>query len=191
MLFMRSAPTALALIVFGFAPAAFGQKPWTTFAKNAHHNAASTTASQSLNGIHWQTPVDLHPQYPGRRPGVVPDGEGELLIHYGTPLITAANTVIVPVKTGTSGGFNVVAHTASNGSLVCSEQTDYLLPPSHGWTPVFGPALAPKRLYLPAAGGTILYRDNPDSATGTEGRAAFYGLATSASWCMAPAPWRV
>jgi hypothetical protein len=177
MLFMRSAPTALALIVFCFAPAAFGQTAWTTFAKNAHHNAASTTASQSLNGIHWQTPVDLDPQYPVRRPGVVPDGAEELLIHYGTPLVTAANTVIVPVKTGASGGFRVEAHTASNGNLVWHAPTDYLLPPSHGWTPVFGPALTSERLYVPAAGGTILYRDNPDSATGTEGRAAFYGLA--------------
>jgi hypothetical protein len=177
MLFMRTAPTALALILFGFVPAAFGQTGWTNFAKNAHHMAASPTASQALNGIHWQTPVDLHPQYSGRRPAALPDGTGELLIHYGTPLITAANTVIVPVKTGTSGGFRVEAHAAGNGSLVWNAPTDYLLPPSHGWTPVFGPALAPKRLYLPAAGGTILYRDNPDSATGTEGRIAFYGLA--------------
>jgi hypothetical protein len=175
--FMRTTAAALALVVFGFVPAAFGQTAWTTFAKNAHHMAASTTASESLSSIHWQTPVDLHPQYSGRRPGDLPGGAEELLIHYGTPLITAANTVIVPVKTGTSGGFRVEAHTASNGSLVWSAPTDYLLPPSHGWTPVFGPALAPKRLYLPAAGGTIVFRDSPDSATGTEGRLAFYGLA--------------
>ena len=156
---------ALALVVFVFLPTAFGQTPWTNFAKNAHHNAASTTASQALNGIHWQTPVDLNP------------GTGELLIHYGSPLITAANTVIVPVKTGTSGGFRVEAHIAGNGNLVWRTPTDYVLPPNHGWTPVFGPALNAKRLYFPAAGGTIVFRSSPDSATGTEGRLAFYGLA--------------
>jgi hypothetical protein len=146
---------------------AFGQTAWTNFAKNAHHIAASTTASQALNSIHWQTPVDLHPQYTG----------DELYIHYGSPLITVANTVIVPVKTGTIGGFRVEAHSAGNGTMVWSAQTDYALPPNHGWTPVFGPALTAKRLYFPAAGGTIAFRDNPDSATGTEGRLAFYGLA--------------
>ncbi|MGC9945247.1 MAG: hypothetical protein ABSF64_02525 [Bryobacteraceae bacterium] len=147
-------------------PAAFGQTPWTNFAKEAQHNAASTIASQSLNGIHWQTPVDLDPQYSG----------SELLIHYGTPLITAANTVIVPVKTEADGGFRVDARSAADGTLEWSAPTDYVLPPKHGWTPEFGPALTADRLYFPAAGGTILYRDHPDSATGTEGRLAFYGL---------------
>lgn len=171
------APTISALVVFAFAPVAFGQAPWTNFAKNSHHNAASTTASQALHGIHWQTPVDLHPQYSGRVPADRPDGAEELLIHYGTPLITAANTVIVPVKTGASGGFRVEAHAASNGTLAWIAHTDYALPPTHGWTPVFGPALTAKRLYMPAAGGTIIFRENPDSPTGTTGRIAFYGLA--------------
>lgn len=147
---------------------AFGQTGWTTFAKNAHHLAASSTGSQNLNSIHWQTPVDLHPQYSG----------DELLIHYGSPLITSANTVIVPVKTGATGGFRVEAHNATNGTLLWSAQTDYLLPPSHGWTPEFGPALGAKRVYFPGQGGTVIYRDNPDGATGVEGRLAFYGLAS-------------
>lgn len=166
--------SALALAVFGFAATTFGQTPWTTFAKNAHHVALSTTASQALNGIHWQTPVDLSVQ-PAAHPGRLHFGAEELLIHYGTPLITAANTVIVPVKTGASGGFRVEAHSAGNGSLAWKTPSDYVLPPSHGWTPVFGPALTAERLYFPATGGTIIYRTNPDSATGTEGRIAFYG----------------
>jgi hypothetical protein len=175
------AAAALALILFGFLPIARGQTAWTNFAKVAHHGAASGTASQALNGIHWQTPVDLHPQYPGRQAAPLQFGAEELLIHYGSPLITAANTVIVPVKTGASGGFRVEAHNAGSGSLVWSTQTDYALPPSHGWTSVFGPALTAKRLYFPATGGTILFRENPDSATGTEGRIAFYGLSNYAA----------
>ncbi|MGA2740965.1 MAG: hypothetical protein ABSG65_26435 [Bryobacteraceae bacterium] len=168
---------AFALAVFAFPPNIYGQTAWTNFAKVAHHGAASGTASQTLNAIHWQTPVDLHPQYPGRESKPLQYGAEELLIHYGSPLITTANTVIVPVKTGASGGFSVSAHVAANGNLVWSTQSDFMLPPSHGWTPVFGPALTAKRLYFPAAGGTILYRDDPDAATGTEGRIAFYGLA--------------
>ncbi len=169
--------TAFALLAFSLSFAAFGQTPWTTFAKNAHHNASSITAAQPLESIHWQTPVDLDPDYLGRRGGVFQGGTGELLIHYGTPLITAANTVIVPVKTGLTGGFKVTARTASTGVLVWSTPTDYLLPPSHGWTPVFGPALTSERLYFPGAGGTVVFRESPDSATGAEGLLVFYGLA--------------
>ena len=68
---------------------------WNMFGRDAQHTAVSTTASQPLNRIHWQTPMDLQPQYTGT----------SLLIHYGSPLVTSANTVIVPVKTGATGGF--------------------------------------------------------------------------------------
>src|SRR4029077_4282161 len=63
---------------------------WSGFGRDAQHTALSTTASQPLNQILWQMPVDLQPQY---------SGNGSLLIHYGSPVITSANTVIVPVKT--------------------------------------------------------------------------------------------
>ena len=63
---------------------------WQGYGLNPQHTALSPVASQSLGSILWQTPVDLNPQYNG----------DDLLIHYGSPLITAANTVIVPVKTG-------------------------------------------------------------------------------------------
>src|SRR5580692_9496673 len=86
----RGSAAALALLVFVFAPLAFGQTAWTNFAKSEHHDASSITASQALNGIHWQTPVDLHPQYDGRDPDLRQGGGEELLIHYGSPLITAA-----------------------------------------------------------------------------------------------------
>ena len=82
------------------AGAALGMaEPWSNFALDPQHSAQSPNASQSLSQIHWQTPVDLDPQYSG----------SELLIHYGSPMVTAANTVIVPVKTGAQGGFEVEA----------------------------------------------------------------------------------
>src|SRR5208282_6415781 len=73
--------------------------PWSGYAHDPQHDAIASVASQPLNRILWQTPVDLNPQYSG----------SELLIHYGSPLITRSNTVIVPVKTGATGGFEVEA----------------------------------------------------------------------------------
>ena len=56
--------------------------------------------------IRWQTPIDLNPQYSG----------DDLLIHYGSPAITAANTIIVPVKTGATGDFMVNGLNAATGA---------------------------------------------------------------------------
>jgi hypothetical protein len=141
--------------------------PWSNFGRDAQHTSASAGPSQSLTNILWQTPVDLQPQYSG----------SNLLIHYGSPLVTAANTVLLPVKTGAAGGFRVEARRSASGTLLWSLSSDYVLPPSRGWTPPFGPALtSTPRVYLPGIGGTVLYRDQPDSATGGEGRIAFYGL---------------
>jgi hypothetical protein len=115
---------------------------WSTFARDAQHTALSTTASQPLNQIHWQTPVDLQPQY---------NANGSLLIHYGSPLFTPANTVIIPVKTGATDGFQVEARAGANGALKWSMTTDYILP-SHSWVPALGPALTSQsRLYFPGA----------------------------------------
>src|SRR5262245_17420878 len=79
--------------------------PWSSYGHDAQHTAISSVASQPLNQIRWQTPVDLQPQYSG----------SSLLIHYGSPLVTAANTVIIPVKTGTTDGFKVEARRGSDG----------------------------------------------------------------------------
>jgi hypothetical protein len=140
----------------------------TTFAGNAQHTAVYQPAAQDLNAIHWQTPVDLHPQYNGT----------DLLIHYGAPLITAANTVIVPVKTGTTDGFEVEAFNGATGGLMYTLGTDYTLP-SHNWTPSYAPVLVPTssdtRLYYAGAGGTVYYVTNPDSGSpGSPVQQVFY-----------------
>jgi hypothetical protein len=142
-------------------------QPWPGFGNGPQHTALSPAKSQPLTQIRWQTPVDLRPQYSG----------AELLIHYGSPLVTSLNTVIVPVKTGATGGFRVDAHAGGDGSLKWSLPSDYILP-AHDWTPAFGATLTPAgRLYFPGAGGTVYFRDAPDSAAGAEGQTAFYGLA--------------
>jgi hypothetical protein len=141
---------------------------WGGYAQNPQHTADSSVASQPLQAIHWQTPVDLNPQYSGN----------DLFIHYGSPLITAADTVIVPVKTGASGGFEVKGFNGATGALKWTVTTPYILPP-HGWTPSFSPTLTPTgRLYLAGAGGTVYFMDNVDSTGATiTGQLAFYGLA--------------
>jgi hypothetical protein len=143
------------------------QVSWRDYAHDAQHSAVSAVASVPLSHIYWQTPVDLNPQYSG----------GELLIHYGSPLITASNTVIVPVKTGASGGFRIEAHSGTNGALKWMQSTDYVLPP-HNWTPSFSGTLTlSNRLYFPGGGGTVYYCDSPDSTNAPViGQIAFYGL---------------
>lgn len=60
---------------------AFAQQvaSWPNYAHDSQHSAVSAVAAQPLSKIHWSTPVDLSPP------------SGEILIHYGSPLITAAN----------------------------------------------------------------------------------------------------
>jgi hypothetical protein len=142
--------------------------PWCDYAHDAQHTGLSPVASQPLHRIVWQMPVDLNPQYSG----------SDLLIHYGSPLITRSNTVIVPVKTGASGGFRVEARVGTTGATNWMQSTDYILP-AHHWTPSFSPTLTPKnRLYFPGGGGTVYYRDFPDSTSlVVTGQIAFYGLA--------------
>lgn len=141
---------------------------WANYAGDGQHTALSSVASQPLDAIRWSTPVD----------DVLQHTHGPLLIHFGSPTITQADTVIVPVR-GANDAFRLEAHNGSNGSLVWSASTDYILPPHNNiWVPSYSPALTPntnQRLYYAGAGGTVYYRDNPDSANGPGGQLAFYG----------------
>ncbi len=140
---------------------------WGNFAGNPQHTAVSGYASQPIQQIFWQAPVDLQPQLLF----------GSLSIHYGSPLVSSLNTVLVPVKTGVNDSFRVEARRGGDGMLLWQFDSDYKLP-AHFWTPSFQPALTPAgRLYMPAAGGTILYADQVDTAgTPVFTRLAFYGL---------------
>ncbi len=140
---------------------------WSGYAHDAQHTGLSDVASQSLSVIRWQLDVDLNPQLSG----------GELFTHYGSPLITQANTVIVPVKTGATNGFRVEGHSGVDGSLMWTATTDYLLPP-HDWIPSYSPTLTQNsRLYFAGAGGTVYYLDHPDQGGATTtGQSAFYGI---------------
>lgn len=56
----------------------------TTFAGNAQHTSSYAAPAQNLNTFKWIASIDLN--------------NTGALIHYGAPVITAANTVLVPVK---------------------------------------------------------------------------------------------
>jgi len=139
--------------------------PWASFAHDAQHTGLSTVAAQDLGVVRWQTPVDLHPP-------------ASLGIHYGSPLVTQANTVIVPVKTSSSGDFRVEARSGRDGTLKWTLPTDYVLLGGGGWIQSYSPTLTPTgRLYFAGAGGTIYYTDTPDAnGTPSVGQFAFYGI---------------
>jgi hypothetical protein len=139
-----------------------------SFAANAQHTAQYQTAVPNLNRIRWSTTIDFN-------------NTGSLA-HYGAPLVTAANTVLAPVKTATDG-FRVDAFDGGSGALKYSAPSDYVLP-AHNWIPVYQPCLTNgafgTRLYYAGAGGTIYHIDNPDSAShGAPVREVFYTTLTN------------
>ena len=136
----------------------------TTFAGNAQHTSSYAAMAQNLNVFKWMASIDLN-------------NTGDL-IHYGAPLVTTANTVLVPVKTGAAGGFQVSAFNGANGATKYTLATDYILP-AHNWIPAYQPCVATglfgTRLYYAGAGGTIWHIDNPDSnSPGAPVREVFY-----------------
>jgi hypothetical protein len=168
----RVIPLAVLVAIPCLLPAQSLSIPWSGYGHDPQHTGTSATAAQPLNSIHWQTPVDLNP------PG---GGSGPLYVHYGSPVVTAGNTLIVPVGNG-GAGFQLNAFNGATGAPIYTLTSDYSLP-AHSWTPPYGPALAlGTRLFYAGAGGTLYYRDLPNSATGPGGKAgatgqvAFYGM---------------
>jgi hypothetical protein len=143
--------------------------PWLGFGGNAQHTALGAVAAQRMDGIYWMTPVDLSPQL---------SSTGALLTHYGSPVITRHDTVIVPVKTGADDGFRIEARIGATGDPKWTLNSSYLLPP-HRWVPSFNPTLTPDgRVWMPESGGRVLIRSNagdPGDAPPTITRIAFYG----------------
>ncbi len=167
---MRAA-AVVGLVGIGAVATARPAPDWPALGHDAQHDAVAVGAGKRPLHVRWSTPVDLAPQYWGT----------SLLIHYGSPLVTRRNTVVVTVKTGATDGFQLEGHNGATGALVWTATTDYSLPP-HGWTPSVGAVLSRGRtLFFPGSGGTILRRASPDRVTSSIRRYAFYGAAAYAA----------
>lgn len=139
---------------------------WFSYGHDAQHTAASAIATQDLTRIAWKTPVDLAPQY---------TPSGALLTHYGSPVVTTHNTVVIPVKTAVNGSYRIEGRNGANGALIWSATTDYVIPP-HNWVPPYNLLLTPQgRLYAPGAGGKLLVRSDGDATTGGFTPHVFFG----------------
>jgi hypothetical protein len=145
---------------------------WAGFAGNAQHTAQASARPQPFRRIRWRAKTDLAPVLSHK----------ELLIHYGSPMITAANTVLVPTRVSAKAGFRVVAYSGTSGARRWSLNTDYR-PPAFPrrlrvWTPPLPAALTPSAaLMLAGAGGTVLVRPDADKTAGAVHRLVFYGAA--------------
>ena len=110
--------------------------------------------------------MDLEPQYLNEN----------LYAHYGSPLFTGNNVMVLPVKTTLEGGFEIQGRRGSDGALLWTVTSDYVMP-EYSWTLPYGPCLTVgNRVYFPTAGGTISYFHDADEAgEKTVHRVAFYG----------------
>ena len=143
--------------------------PWFSYGHDAQHTGQSAIASQDLNRIAWMTPVDVAPQY---------TAGGALLTHYGSPVVTASNTVVIPVKTTAAGAYRIEGRIGQTGALVWTMNSDYVTPP-HNWIPPYNILLTQQgRIYAPGSGGKILVRDDANAATSTSATHVFFGAAT-------------
>ncbi len=160
------------LSVTGILPSSARAQYWTSYGGNAQHAGVVTGPSQYPQAIKWLTPVDMDPQYSN-------GNSGDLYAHYGSPVITSKNTVLVPVKVQAQGGFQVGAFVGGTGRKLWTLATDYVLP-SHDWTPPMGITLMSEgtAVAIPGAGGSVWIRSKPDSATGTATRMSFVNLAS-------------
>jgi hypothetical protein len=126
-----------------------------TFAGNPQHTAVYPVRAQHMNRVLWSNSVDVT--------------HGFHSSHYGAPLITASNTIIVPTV-GSNGTYSIKAYESGTGRLKYTLTNDYrLLGAPLTWRPVYQPVLVALpsglRLYYPGAGGTVYYVENPDADT--------------------------
>ncbi|MBI3478241.1 MAG: hypothetical protein HY010_21130 [Acidobacteria bacterium] len=150
-----------AIIFFALASNANAQTgAWLTHSHDEQHTSVSSVAAQPLSTVHWHLPVDLAPP------------QGEIFIHYGSPLVTAANTVVVPVKTTT--GFRVEAHNGATGKKMWTQATKYQVP-SASFLPAMSPTISNNQLFVPDYAGRVIVRQTPDQTKGTVSRLVFYG----------------
>ncbi len=145
---------------------------WAGYAGNAQHTAIAHTNPQPFHRIRWKVKVDLSQANPKFLP-----------IHYGSPMITAANTILVPTTVSTKAGFRIVAYSGADGARRWSLNTDWKPPlvvsGSRGAfeTPLPAVLTPSTSLAVAGTGGTILLRTHADETSAAVRRLVFYGAA--------------
>lgn len=142
--------SSISLVSLAFGSVLAGAQ-LSTFAGNAQHTNFYAPAAANMNHILWQTPIDT--------------SNTGAFAHYGEPLITPANTVIVPVLTSPTT-VQINAFDGVTGAFKYTLSTDYTMP-AYDWIPEYNPVVVGTRLYYPGAGGTVYYVDNIDTNTPT------------------------
>jgi len=138
---------------------------WNSYGSNAQHDGLAKVATQEYKRIAWLAPMDTAPTYTAR---------GYLLVHYGSPVITQKNTVVLPIKDA-GLAFHFEARSGATGALIWSESSDYIMP-EHNWVPTYNVTLTGNsRVYAAGAGGKVLYRDNADAPGIAVKSSVFYG----------------
>ena len=151
---------------------AVAQPQWSQYGGNAQHTGIAPGPIQRMNHILWQVPIDTNPPYSGT----------DLLIHYGSPLVSRGGAVLATVRI--EGAQNSAPYTyeiqaldPGTGKPLWTQKTDWI-EPQHDWIPSCGSCIGPDdRLYTPGAGGTVYVRSSADSAAAAVRQIAFYGIA--------------
>ena len=121
---------------------------WTGFAADAQHTGQAPASPQ---------PLDQHPlEGPGRPAPTQPAPEGPIA-HYASPMITSANTVVVPTRIGKHKGFELRAFAGADGTPMWRLHTDYTVPlgAEGQWPPPIPASLVDdSHVAVAAAGGT-------------------------------------
>ncbi len=142
---------------------------WTGFANNAQHTGVAPHSPQPLDSIHWKVTVD-------HKPDCCSDGP---IAHYASPMVTPANTVVIPVRKGPKQGFVVKAFDGADGTKQWTFPTDYTPPleAAQEWpAPIPASLVGTDRFAVAGAGGTLLIRSRVDDPDGHVHRVAFYGI---------------
>lgn len=189
-----SAPLRFALTVAASATVAFaglragGTSHWFGYAGNAQHTSVSPFTASPLTKIKWSVSLDDDRNYYG----------GAIFAHYASPAITAANTVVHGYRfTKAPSGYDnwrVIGRSGATGDPIWSFDTDYSAPLVYprGWTSVFpmtvavNPQTQSPFVAAGGTGGSLLIRDNADSAASAVRRVLFYGPAVPSRTPFSP-----
>jgi hypothetical protein len=123
-----------------------------------------------MDQINWT--YDIDPQQPAGQ---------EILVHYGSPVITRKNTVIFPVTTQTDTTWQFVAvptgATGNNPAALWTFNTDYVLPPCDWTPPVEGSIVNRSSYVMPGIGGSVYYKTDAEDPASAIDQFYFYGQA--------------